>query len=74
MKDLRNRIVDVSEHLQHLMDPAVFPEVQNAVENRDKGKLMEVCRKIRVPEIYRATIASVLLSVSPRQKWPTPET
>ena len=56
------------------MEPTVFPEVQNAVEKKDKNLLAEVCRKIKIPEIYRGTIVSVLLSVSPQQfKWPLPE-
>lgn len=70
MKALKERIADVSMYLQHLMAPAVFPEVQNAVEKKDKDSLVEVCRKIKVPEIYIGIIVSVLLSVNGRQaKW-----
>jgi hypothetical protein len=71
MKNLKERIADVSQYLQHLMEPAVFPEVQNAVEKKDKDSLVEVCRKIRIPEIYIGAVVSVLLSISSRQpKWP----
>ena len=72
MKDLKGRIAEISEYLQDLMDSAVFPEVQKAVEKRDKDSLVDVCRKIRIPEIYIGVIVSALLSVAPRQKWPLP--
>lgn len=72
MKELKERIADVSQYLQRLMDPAVFPEVQKAVEKKDKDMLVEVCKKTQIPEAYRGVIPSILLSVSPRQpKWPT---
>lgn len=70
MKDLKGKIADVSQCLQHLMDPRVFPEVQNAVEKKDRKLLIEVFRKIKIPEIYTSIIVSILLSVGPRQKWP----
>jgi len=74
VKNLKERMAEVSQHLQQLMDAAVFPEVQNAVEKKDKNSLVEVCRKIHIPEIYIAVIVSVLLSVSPEQgKWPYPQ-
>ena len=69
MKNLKERVGEVSHYLQHLMDPAVFPEVQNAVEKKDKDLLIEVCRKMKVPEIYTGAIVSMLLSMSARQKW-----
>ena len=70
MKNLEERMVEVSQCLQHLMDSAVFPDVQNAVEKEDKDLLVKVCRKIKVPEIYIGVVVSILLSISPRQKWP----
>jgi len=74
MKSLKERIAEVSQSLQLLMGPAVFPAVQNAVEKKDKDLLVEICRKIKIPEIYMGVIVSVLLSVSPEQwKWPMPE-
>ena len=72
MKDLKERIADISQYLQRLMDPAVFPEVQKAVEKKDKDMLVEVCKKTQIPEIYRGVIPSILLSIGPEQKWPYP--
>jgi len=70
VENLKERMADVSMYLQRLMEPNVFPEVQNAVEKKDKDLLVDVCRKIRVPEIYTGVIVSVLLSMSGRQpKW-----
>jgi len=71
MKNLKERIVEISQYLQHLMEPAVFPEVQSAVEKKDKDLLIEVCKKIKMPGIYISVIVPLLLSVSPDQiKWP----
>jgi hypothetical protein len=70
MKTFKERISDVSSHLQALMAPSVFPKVQEAVEKKDKKELIEVCRKINIPESYLNTVVSVILSVSPQQKWP----
>lgn len=57
-------------YLQRLMEPTVFPQVQNAVEKKDKDLLIDVCRKTRVPEIYIGVVVSVLLSMGTRQpKW-----
>lgn len=70
MKGLKVRIADVSFHLQSLMAPNIFPKVQDAIERKDKNLLMKACRNAKIPEIYLAVIASVLLSVGPNQKWP----
>ncbi len=70
MKTLNERIADVSSCLQSLMAPNVFPKVQDAVEKKDKDLLMKVCRKAKIPEIYLGIVASVLLSVGPKQKYP----
>ena len=73
MKNFKERMADVSQYLQQLMDPSVFTEVQNAVEKKDKKSLMEVCSKVKIPEIYTGVIVSVLLSIGPQQiKWPAP--
>jgi len=72
MKNLKERIIEISSYLQKLMDPAVFPEVQEAVERKDKHLLLRICRKIKIPEIYVSNIASVVFSVEPTQKWPNP--
>ena len=70
MKTLKERVADVSMYLQSLTAPRVFPKVQDAVERKDKDLLVKVCRNAEVPEVYLGTVVSLLLSVSPKQKWP----
>lgn len=70
MKTLEERIADVSLYLQSLMSPKVFPKVQDAVEKKDRNLLVKVCRKAKVPDVYLGTVTSVVMSVSPQQKWP----
>lgn len=70
MTEFRERIAQFSSHLQELLNPEVFAEVQNAVDARDKNAIVEVCRKVKIPEIYLGTIVSVLLAIGPQQKWP----
>ena len=70
MKTLKERIADMSSYLQSLMSPDIFPKVQDAVEKKDKNSLIKVCRKAKIPEIYLGTVVSVLLTISPQQKWP----
>jgi hypothetical protein len=72
MKTLNERISDVSSCLQSLLTPNVFPKIQDAVEKKDRTLLVKVCRKAKIPEIYIGNVVSVLLSVSPEQKWPGP--
>jgi len=70
MKTLNEKIADVSSCLQSLMAPNVFPKVQDAVERKDRNLLVKVCRKAKIPDIYLGTVVSLVLSVSPQQKWP----
>ena len=70
MKTLSEKIVDVSFHLQTLSKPEFCSQVQDAVDKKDRGLLVKICKKAKVPAIYLATVVSVLLSVSPNQKWP----
>jgi hypothetical protein len=70
MKTLKERIADISSHLQSLMAPNVFPEVQKAVEKKDKTLLIKACRIAKIPEIYVSSLVSILLSVGPNQKYP----
>jgi hypothetical protein len=70
MKTLKERIADVSFHLQSLAAPEFFSQVQTAVERKDKNSLIQVCKKAKIPTVYLGTVVSVLLSVSPDQKWP----
>ena len=70
MKNLNERIIDVSHHLQTLSTPEFCSEVQGAVERSDKLSLIKVCKKAKIPQVYIGTIVSAVLSVSP-QKWPS---
>jgi len=70
MKTLKERIADVSLYLQSLMASDVFPEVQDAVERKDKNLLMKVCRKAKIPEIYLVVLVPLLLDIGPVVKWP----
>lgn len=70
MKDLEEKIAEVSSHLQDLMNPEIFPEVQNAVVAKDKNALVHLCGKAKIPQVYIGAIVSVLLTIGPRQKWP----
>jgi hypothetical protein len=70
MLTLKERIADIASYLQSLMSPDIFPKVKDAVEKKDKELIVQECRKAKIPEIYLSTIAAVLLSVSPEQKWP----
>jgi len=70
MKGLNIRIADMSHHLQSLTAPELYPQVQDAVEREDKKRLVELCKKAKIPAVYIGTVMSVLLSVGPQQKWP----
>lgn len=69
MKSLQERITDVSTYLQSLLNPTVFPKVQEAVEKQDRTMLIEACRTAKIPDIYLSSVASIILSVQPK-KWP----
>lgn len=71
MKALNERITDMSFHLQSLAAPEIYSQVQDAVEKKDKNLLVQVCKKAKIPAIYRGTVVSVLVSMSSDQpKWP----
>ena len=70
MKTINERIAEVAFHLQSLTAPKLSSAVQDAVEKRDKNLLIRLCEKAKIPKIYLGTVVSVLLSVSPDQKWP----
>jgi hypothetical protein len=61
---------DVSFHIQSLAVPELFPEIQNAVDNKDKNSLIQVCKKAKIPAMYIGVAVSTLLAVGPEQKWP----
>lgn len=70
MKTLNERIADVSYHLHSLAAPEFSSEIQDAVERKDKNSIIRICRKAKIPAIYFGTIVSVVLAVTPDQKWP----
>ena len=72
MKTLNERICDVSLHLQSLAAPEFSSKIQDAVERKDKNSLIKVCKKAKIPRNYINVVVSVLLSVGPDQKWPSP--
>ena len=70
MKNLQEKLADVSSYLQSLLSPNVFPKVQEAVEKSDKTMLIEACRTAEIPDSYLSSIVPVILSVDPKAKWP----
>jgi len=71
MKTFRERISEISVHLQSLATPELSQRVQDAVERKDKNTLVKLCRQAKIPGSYTGIVVSVLLSVSPQQKWPS---
>jgi len=70
MISLKERLADISSYLQFLTTPEMLPKVKDAVERKDKTSIMKLCRKAKIPEEYRSTVTSVMLSVSPQEKYP----
>ena len=70
MKQIRDRMAEISHHLQNLLTSPLCPEIEKAAERRDKDTLVKTCRKLNIPEIYLGAIVSLLLTVGPQQKWP----
>jgi hypothetical protein len=70
MKNIDERISDVSRHLQSLAAPKYSSEIQQAVERNDRSSLIKVCRKAKIPQVYIGTVVSTILSVKPAMKWP----
>jgi len=71
MKTFGERISDISVHLQSLAAPELSLKVQDAVERKDKNTLAKLCRQAKIPRSYTGPVVSVLLAVSPQQKWPS---
>jgi hypothetical protein len=71
MKTFVDRISDISFHLQSLAAPEISSRVQDAVERKDRNTLVELCRKAKIPRSYTSTVISVIMAVSPQQKWPS---
>jgi hypothetical protein len=70
MRTLNERISDLALHLQSLTNPELSPKIQKAVERNDRRALFRICKSANIPDVYSSTIVSVLLSVTPDQKWP----
>lgn len=72
MKDLKEKVSEVSSHLQRLMEGDIFAEVIEAARKSDEGLLVKICRKADVPAIYVGAVVSLVLTLSSRQKYPIP--
>jgi hypothetical protein len=70
MKTLNERISDLSVYLQSLTGPQFSSKIQDAVERKDRVSLIKTCKKAKIPSSYIDIVVSVILSVSPDQKWP----
>jgi hypothetical protein len=70
MKMLNTKIADMSSHLQSLATSEFYPQVEEAVERKDKNLLIKVCRKAKIPQIDINPVVSLLLSISNAVKWP----
>lgn len=70
MNTLNTRITNLSYHLQTLVAPEHYSQVQDAVEKKDKNLLIRICRQAKIPANYIASVVSVILSVTPNVKWP----
>ncbi len=71
MKTFGERVSDISFYLQSLAKPEFSSRVQEAVERKNKNTLVNLCRQAKVPRSYTGVVVSVLLAVSPQQKWPS---
>lgn len=70
MKDLKEKVSEVSSYLQRLMEHDVFPEVIEPVSKSDKDLLIKTCKKADVPDAYTGSVVSLILTLSPQQKYP----
>ncbi len=70
MKTFKERISDISFHLQSLATPEFSSKVQKAVEQKNQNALVKLCKQAKIPSSYTGIVVSVLLAVSPQQKWP----
>ncbi len=68
MIKLNRKISDLSAHLQTLISPKYYKQVQEATEKKDDAMLIAVCKTAKIPSAYIGSVVSVVMSVSP-QKW-----
>ena len=71
MNMLNIKIANMSSHLQNLSVSEFYPQIQEAIEKKDKNLLIKVCRKAKIPQIDINPIVSLLLSISNAVKWPS---
>jgi uncharacterized protein YydD (DUF2326 family) len=69
MVEVKERIADISKHLQTLTSEEYSQKIEKAVQKQDKNSLIKLCRQAKIPSLYIPSIVSVIMSVSP-QKWP----
>lgn len=67
---LNIKMSNMSSHLQCLASTEFYPQVQKAVEKKDKNLLIRVCKKANIPQIDINPVVSMLLSISNAVKWP----
>lgn len=70
MKDLKEKVSEVSSYLQRLMERDVFPEVIEALKKSDKDLLVKTCKKADIPDVYTGSIVSFILTLSQQVKYP----
>ena len=70
MKDLKERVSEISSYLQRLMESDVFPDVLEAVRKSDKDSLVSVCKAADVPDMCIGQIVSLILALSLPLKYP----
>jgi hypothetical protein len=69
MKNMNEKISNISKYLQTLTTKKYSSQVQEAVDKQDKNALAKVCKDASIPSLYIPSVVSVVMSVSP-QKWP----
>jgi hypothetical protein len=67
---VKKQITELSANLQLLKSPKFSKKVEEAVEKNDKNTLLKICKNAKIPSKHHASILSVLMSVSPQQKYP----
>lgn len=70
LKDLKERVSEISSYLQRLMESDVFPDVLEAVRKSDKDSLVNVCKEVDVPDMCIGSIVSLIFALSLPLKYP----
>jgi hypothetical protein len=69
MVEIKQRISDISKHLQTLSSEEYSTQIEKALSKQDKNSVAKICKDAKIPGLYIPSIVSVIMSVSP-QKWP----